>query len=251
MASLKGEWPAACSFSTYWYRENKMLRETYTKELRSLQDEILRMGSEAEENLLKVVDALIKRDLNASERLVKADKWFNQRRIEIGQQAFGIIATQQPIAGDLRLIAATLEIAGELERIHDYIKGIGNISLMINEAQVPTELVLHMPIMAEKTRFMLHRALDAFTERNSQLAYETIKSDDEVDKLYNQTYRAVMTYMAANSESFELAQKLEWAGHNLERAAERVTNICEWVVYLATGQYMQGKELLNSFAVHS
>lgn len=224
-----------------------MLRETYTKELRHLQDEILRMGSEVEENLLKAVEALSKRDLTLSEKLVQADKWFNQRRIDIGKDAFGIIATQQPIASDLRLIASALEIAGELERIHDYVKGIGNISLMIGEAEIPTELTIHMPQMAEKTRTMLHRSLDAFTERNSQLAYETIKSDDEVDKLYNKTYRAVMNYMAVNSESFELAQRLEWAAHNLERAADRVTNICEWVVYLATGQYNQGKDLLKNF----
>lgn len=224
-----------------------MLRETYTKELRHLQDEILRMGSEVEENLLKGVDALIKRDLNLSEKLVQADKWFNQRRIDIGNEAFGVIATQQPIAGDLRLIAATLEIAGELERIHDYIKGLGNISLMIGELEVPDELIVHMPQMAEKARYMLHRSLDAFAERNSAIAYEIIKSDDEVDKLYNRTYRAVMNYMAANSDSFELAQRLEWAAHNLERAADRVTNICEWVVYLASGQYYQGKELLKNF----
>jgi len=224
-----------------------MLRETYTKELRHLQDEILRMGSEVEENLLKVVEALIKRNLTESEKLVQADKWFNQRRIEIGSDAFSIIATQQPIASDLRLIAASLEIAGELERIHDYVKGIGNISLLIGESGVPAELTIHMPQMAEKTRYMLHRSLDAFTERNSQLAYDTIKRDDEVDNLYNQTYRAVMNYMAAKPESFELAQRLEWAAHNLERAADRVTNMCEWVFYLATGQYNQGKELLKNF----
>ena len=224
-----------------------MLRETYTKELRHLQDEILRMGSEVEENLLRAVEALIRRDLTQSEKLVQADKWFNQRRIDIGNVAFGIIATQQPIASDLRLIAASLEIAGELERIHDYVKGIGNISLMIKEVEVPTELTMHMPQMAEKTRYMLHRSLDAFTERDSRLAYETIKSDDEVDRLYNLTYRAVMNYMAANPESFELAQRLEWAAHNLERAADRATNMCEWVLYLTTGQYRQGKELLKNF----
>ena len=224
-----------------------MLRETYTKELRHLQDEILRMGSEVEENLLKAVEALIKRDLAQSEKLVQADKWFNQRRIDIGNDAFSVIATQQPIASDLRLIAAALEIAGELERIHDYVKGIGNISLLSGEYEVPAELTIHMPQMAEKARFMLHRSLDAFTERNSRLAYETIKSDDEVDKLYNRTYRAVMNYMAANPDSFELAQRLEWAAHNLERAADRVTNMCEWVVYLASGQYHQGKDLLKNF----
>ena len=224
-----------------------MLRETFAKELRHLQDEILRMGSEVEENLLKAVEALTRRDLNASERLVQADKWFNQRRIDIGHEAFGIIATQQPIAGDLRLIAATLEIAGELERIHDYVKGIGNISLMIGETAVPIELAQHLPQMSEKARTMLHRSLDAYTERNANLAYETILSDDAVDKLYNKTYRAVVGYMADNPESFELAQRLEWAGHNLERAADRVTNMCEWIIYLATGEYKQGKELLRSF----
>ena len=224
-----------------------MLRETYIKELRHLQDEILRMGSEVEENLLKVVDALIKRNLGQAEKLVQADKWFNQRRIDIMNEAFGIIATQQPMASDMRLIAASLEIAGELERIHDYVKGIGNISLMIGEAPLPEELTVHMPQMAENARTMLHRSLDAFAERNAQLAYETIKGDDEVDKLYNKTYRAVMAYMATNADAFELAQRLEWAAHNLERAADRVTNICEWVVYLATGQYQQGKDLLKSF----
>ena len=216
-----------------------MLRETYTKELRNLQNEILRMGSEVEENLLKAVEALVKRDFVLSEKLVQADKWFNQRRIDIGNEAFGVIATQQPIAGDLRLIAATLEIAGELERIHDYVKGIGNISLMIGETAVPSQLTIHLPYMAEKARLMLHSSLVAFTERNAQLASEIIKSDEDVDNLYNETYRAVMIYMADNNEAFELAQRLEWAAHNLERAADRVTNICEWVVYLATGKYEQ------------
>ena len=224
-----------------------MLRETFAKELRQLQDEILRMGSEVEENLLKAVEALTKRDLALSESLVQADKWFNQRRIDIGSDIFGIIATQQPMAGDMRLLAASLEIVGELERIHDYVKGIGSISLMIGEESVPNELTIHMPQMAEKARFMLHRSLDAFTERDAQVALEVIKSDDAVDKLYNETYRAVMAYMAKNSDSFELAQRLEWAAHNLERAADRMTNICEWVVYLATGQYHQGKELLRAF----
>ena len=224
-----------------------MLRETYDKELRQLQDKILRMGSEVEENLLKAVEGLVNRNLDLSGNLVQADKWFNQSLIDIGTDIFGIIATQQPMASDLRLLAASLGIAGELERIHDYIKGIGSISLMVGENEVPLELTIHMPQMAEKARYMLHRSLDAFTERNSQLAYETIKSDDEVDRLYNETYRAVMSYMAANPDSFELAQRLEWAAHNLERAADRVTNICEWVFYLATGQFNQGKELLKNF----
>ena len=224
-----------------------IIRENFERDLRGMQNEILRMGSEVEENLIKVVTALLKRDLTTSDKLVKSDKWFNQRRIDIMNAIFAIIATQQPMASDLRLLAAALEIAGELERIHDYVKGIGNISLMIGEAEVPTELVVHMPQMAEKGRYMLRRALDAFTQRNAEIAFATLKSDDEVDVLYNETYRAVMKFMAANSDSFELAQRLEWAAHNLERAADRVTNICEWVVYLASGDYKQGKELIRSY----
>lgn len=224
-----------------------IIRENFERDLRGMQDEILRMGSEVEENLIKVVTALLKRDLATSEKLVQSDKWFNKRRIDIMNSIFAIIATQQPMASDLRLLAAALEIAGELERIHDYVKGIGNISLMIGESAVPAELVVHMPQMAEKGRYMLRRALDAFTQRNSEIALTTLKSDDEVDLLYNETYRAVMEYMAANSGSFQLAQRLEWAAHNLERAADRVTNICEWVAYLASGEYKQGKELIRAF----
>lgn len=224
-----------------------IIREHYERDLRKMQDEILRMGSEVEDNLIKVIDALLQRDTATSDKLVQSDKWFNQRRIDIMNTIFGIIATQQPMASDLRLLAASLEIAGELERIHDYVKGIGNISLMIGESAVPAELVVHMPQMAEKGRYMLHRSLDAFYQRDSDIAFETIKRDDEVDKLYNDTYRAVMKYMAKNSDSFELAQRLEWAAHNLERAADRVTNICEWVIYLASGEYNQGKDLVRSY----
>lgn len=224
-----------------------IIRENYERDLRSMQDEILRMGSEVEENLIKVVDALLQRNIEASGKLVQSDKWFNQRRIDIMNTIFGIIATQQPMASDLRLLAASLEIAGELERIHDYVKGIGNISLMIGEAVVPAELVVHMPDMAEKGRSMLHRSLDAFSQRDSDVAFETIKRDDEVDTLYNETYRAVMAYMAASNDAFQLAQRLEWAAHNLERAADRVTNICEWVIYLASGEYNQGKDLIRSY----
>lgn len=225
-----------------------MLRETYSKELRQLQDEVLRMGSGVEENLLKSVDALIKRDMTLSESLIRADKWFNQQRVDIGNEAFGIIATQQPMAGDLRLLTTAIQVAGELERIHDYVKGISNISLMIGELSVPTELTIHMPQMAEKTRFMLHRALDACVDRSAKLSIMVIKSDDEVDRLYNETYRAVIAYITKHNDDFELAQRLEWATHNLERAADRVTNICEWVVYLSTGQYLQGKELIALFS---
>jgi len=216
-------------------------RETFDKELRHLQDEILRMGSEVEENLVKVVEALVNRDLELSKQMVKADEWFNQRRIDIGMEAFSVIATQQPIAGDMRLIAAVLEIVGELERIHDYVKGIGNISLSIGEEAIPPKLASHLPEMAEKAGQMLHQSLDAFIQRDASMARQVAIQDDAVDRLYNKVYKATVRYIYENQEAFEKAQKLEWAAHNLERSADRVTNICEWINYMATGKFQQGK----------
>lgn len=216
-----------------------MLRETFSRNLRKLQDEILRTGSEVEENLLKVVDAFIRRDLTASQQLIKADEWVNERRVEIGMNSLRLIATQQPIAGDMRLIAATLEIIGELERIHDYVKGIGKISLMIADEDFPDELVEHMPKMAEKTVSMLHRALDAYTTGDTSLAYAIPQEDDEVDRLYYKTHETVIAFVMKHPAKVQKAHRIEWVAHNLERSADRVTNICEWVIYMGTGKYVE------------
>ena len=125
-----------------------MLRETFTHDLRKLQDEVLRTSSEVEQNLTAVADAFIRRDHRKAQQLIKADEWVNERRIEIGMTSLQLIATQQPIAGDMRLLATTFEIIGELERIHDYVKGIAKISLMIGDEELPSHLLQYMPLMA-------------------------------------------------------------------------------------------------------
>lgn len=217
------------------------IRESFDRELQALQDDILEVGSLVQENLVKVTAALAQRNFEQSRKLVKEDKWVNKRRIAIGMEAFSLIARQQPMAGDMRLIAAVLEIIGELERIHDYVKGIGNINIMIGEAEVPANLLELLPEMAELAQAMLRDALEAFTARDSELALRVAKRDDAVDKLYNKTYKRVMRYMNDNPSeaSYEMAHRVEWAAHNLERSADRVTNICEWIVYLVTGQYKE------------
>ena len=214
-----------------------MLRESFAQELRQLQDEILRLGSEVEEHLVVAAEAFRKRDMLRSQRMIKADEWVNDRRMEIMSACLQLIATQQPMASDMRLIAATMEIVGELERIHDYIKGIGKISIMIGEEEFPDELASLMPEMAEKTRFMLHKALEAYSRKDAELAKDIPNDDDAVDQLYNQTHKAVLNYVIANPEKMEEMHRIEWAAHNLERSADRVTNICEWVVYIGTGKY--------------
>ncbi|MCA9921590.1 MAG: phosphate signaling complex protein PhoU [Anaerolineales bacterium] len=214
-----------------------MLRESFTQELRQLQDEILRLGSEVEEHLVVAADAFRKRDMLRSQRMIKADEWINERRLDIMSACLQLIATQQPIAGDMRLIAATMEIVGELERIHDYVKGIGRISLLIGDEPFPDTLASRMPEMAEKTRYMLHRALEAYSRKDATLAKAIPAEDTAVDTLYNQTHKAVIDYIIAHPEKMEKAHRIEWTAHNLERSADRVINICEWVVYVGTGKY--------------
>lgn len=216
-----------------------MLRETFAKELRHLQDEILRMGSEVEQNLVTSVDAFRRRDSYRSQQMIKADEWINEQRITLGMEALRLIATQNPIAGDMRLIAAIFEIVGELERIHDYVKGIGKISLLIGEETFPSNLVIHMPKMADQTQSMLHRALEAFSRNDTPLARQIPLEDDTVDVLYYKTHEAIIEYVVANPEKVELGHWIEWAAHNLERSADRVTNICEWVVYMGSGKFVE------------
>ncbi len=214
-----------------------MLRESFRQELHQLQDEILQLGSQVEENLVAVANAFRERNMAESQRMVQADKWVNQRRLEIMIACLQLIATQQPIAGDMRLIAATMEIVGELERIHDYVKGIGKISLLIGDAEFPDFLTSTMPEMAARSRVMLHRALDAYSRKDAALAKAVPTEDTAIDTLYNQAHRAVTDYIIAHPEKMEKAHRIEWAAHNLERSADRVINICEWVVYMGTGEY--------------
>ncbi|MBE2197885.1 MAG: phosphate signaling complex protein PhoU [Anaerolinea sp.] len=217
-----------------------MSRLVFDQELRKLQDEILSLGSEVEENLVKAVDALQQRDVLQARRLIQADTVVNERRVNIGTAALTLIATQQPMARDMRTIAAVLEIVGELERIHDYVKGIGKITLMLDKNGRPAaELLRHMPQMAQKTAQMLHKSLTAFAERDAALARETPRDDDEVDALYKQAYREIIDYVTQNPQEVERANLLEWVAHNLERAADRTTNICEWVVYMIEGRYLE------------
>jgi phosphate transport system protein len=212
-----------------------MPREMFDQELQRLQDEMLTMASMVENAIAESVDELKKRDLEAAGRLVARDREINKKRFEIENDCLIAIATQQPMAGDLRVLAAILDIVSELERIGDYAKGIGRISLMIGEEPLVKPLI-DVPRMADKARDMLHRALDAFVRRDVDLARSIPAEDDEVDGLYNQVYRELATYIMADSRTIDQANYLLWVAHNLERAADRVTNICERVIFTVTGE---------------
>jgi phosphate transport system protein len=135
-------------------------------------------------------------------------------------------------------LASVLEIATELERIGDYAKGIGKVTLLIGEEPLMKPLI-DLPRMAQKARDMLHQALDAFVRRDTELALAVAAGDSEIDALYNQVYRELLTFIMADPRTINQATHLLWVGHNLERAADRVTNICERVIFTVTGKLVE------------
>ena len=210
-------------------------RETFEREMRKLEDKVLALGSMVEDALITSVEFLKRRDFEGSKRLIEQDREINKKRFAIEDDALALIALHQPVARDVRMLGAILEITTELERIGDYAKGIGKINLLIGDAPLLKPLI-DVPLMAEKARSMLHRALDAFVRQDVELARAIPAEDDEVDALYNQVYRELVTYILADPSCIEQANYLLWTAHNLERAADRVTNVCERIVFTVTGE---------------
>jgi phosphate transport system protein len=214
------------------------MRTHYARELQKLQDQLLVLGSMVSQAIRESVYALKTRNLELAKRLIINDKIVNAKRYEIEEECMTLIATQQPAAGDLRLLATILELALELERMGDYAKGIGRIVTFIGYQP----LVKPMPElgqMAEIGLDMLRRALDAFIHQDVEAARAIPREDDEVDALYNQVNRALLALIVKQPEVTDHANYLMWAAHNLERAADRVTNICERVIYTATGEFVE------------
>jgi phosphate transport system protein len=215
-----------------------MPRESFENKLQNLQDELLALGSMVENALVESVEALKRRDREESNRLIAQDRLINEKRYAIEAEALALIATQQPMAQDLRTIAAVLDITSELERIGDYAKGIARINLMMGEEPLLKPLI-DVSRMAAKARDMLDRSLEAFIQQDRHLARAIPQEDDEVDDLYNQVYRELITLIMADPSRIDQANFLLWVAHNLERAADRVTNICERVIFTITGKLVE------------
>jgi phosphate transport system protein len=212
-----------------------MPRETFERELHHLQDEILVLGSMVEQAVLDSVGALRRRDLESSQRIYRDDRLINEKRFAIENSCLVLIATQQPMARDLRALAAILEINTELERIGDYAKGISRINILLGKDPLIIPIT-DLTTMAEKGLDMLHRALGAFVTRDAEVARAIPTEDDEIDKLYNHIYHELINQMIANPAIIDHANFLVWAAHNLERLGDRVTNICERTLFVVTGE---------------
>jgi phosphate transport system protein len=216
-----------------------MPRETLDRKIRHLYDEILLMDSMVENAALGAVEALKLRDIDAARNIYNNDKDINSKRFELENELIVTIATQQPImAHDLRLLASIYEVIGELERIGDYAKGIAKVAILLGN-EPPVKPLIDIPRMVEIAVSMLHRAVGAFINGDTDLARAIPTEDDQVDDLYNQIYRELVTIMFSDPSTIDRANYLLWVAHNLERMADRVTNICERTVYITTGQLME------------
>jgi len=213
-----------------------MARETLDRKIRHLLDEILVLDSMVESSTDDAVDALNRCDLTLARKVYEFDKRINARRFELENDVIVTIATQQPImAGDLRMAASIFEVVGELERMGDYAKGIAKICMLIGD-QPHIKPPVGITKMGELVIDMLHRAISAFVNLDVDTARAIPFEDAEVDALYYQVYQELIGVILENTAATEQANYLMWASHNLERMADRVTNICERTIYSVTGK---------------
>ena len=211
------------------------VRSGFDRELRRLQDEVLILGSMVENSIYRALDALNRRDQDAASRVVQEDDAIDRKRFEIEERCINLMATQQPIAGDLRVLVTMLHITVELERMGDYAEGIAKISLMMGD-EPPLKPLIDIPLMADKATDMLRRVLDALVQRDTAASFKICDDDDEVDSLYDQVYRDLLAYMIDDPRTIQRATYLLWVAHDLERIADRATNVAERVIFLVTGK---------------
>jgi len=211
------------------------IRTAFRRRLKEIQDSLLAMGSMVEVAISRSVEALKERDIAAAQQVIADDLKVNEKRFDIEEKCIQLIATQQPMASDLRTIVSVLCVTSELERIGDHAEGIAKIVVMIGD-EPPLKPLIDIPRMAEKTNDMLRRSLQAFVNRDADTARQIVGEDDEVDGLYDQVFRELLTFMAEDPKTITRATRLLWVAHNLERSADRVTNICERTVFIVTGK---------------
>jgi phosphate transport system protein len=210
-------------------------RTAFERQLDEIQEDMLVLASMVEAAIERGIEALRNRDVELARQVIADDIKINRKRYETEEKCLELIATQQPLASDLRTIVAVLHIVVELERMGDHAEGIAKIALMLAD-EPPLKPYIDIPRMAEVAIRMLMGSLEAFKNRDADRARAICDEDDEVDALYDQVYRELLTYMLSDPKIIERATHLTWVAHNLERIADRVTNICERVVYLVEGK---------------
>jgi phosphate transport system protein len=210
-------------------------RELFQRELLQLQDDVLILGSMTEKAILDAMEALRDGDQQWSRKLIEDDKRINAKRFAIEEQCIFVIGSQQPMASDLRTLVSTLFIVTDLERMADHAEGIARINLLLAGEPLPRRLG-YIPAMSDRAVAMLRDSLRAYLEKDIELARQVCVADDEVDRLYDSVHDEAIRAMVADPSTIDRNTYLMWCSHNLERIADRCTNICERVIYMVTGQ---------------
>ena len=212
-----------------------MARTDFDRDLKMLQDDLMFMGSMVDKSIVRSLEALKSRDLELAAQVIEEDDLIDAKRREIEDKCIDLIATQQPLAGDLRILITVLQVSVELERMGDYAEGISKIGLEIGGEPLLKPLI-DIPRMGELAGIMLRRSLDSLVNRDVASALVVIESDDEVDLIYEQVYRELLMFMIEDPGTVKRATYLLWVSHDLERIADRATNIAERAIFLVTGK---------------
>ena len=215
-----------------------MVRADFDRSLEELQAELVFLGELVEKAIIKSMEALENRDLAVAYEVVAEDDQIDEKRFELEEKCINLIATQQPLAIDLRTLLSVLHIAVELERMGDYAEGIAKISLSMGDSP-PLKPLIDIPRMAEKATTMLEDSIDSLLNRDMVKANAVCQADDEVDNLYDQVYRELLTFMIGDPDTIQRATYLLWVAHDLERIADRATNIAERVIFLVSGKLVE------------
>ncbi len=209
--------------------------KSFQERFHQVEEHVLAMGNMVMKAIERSIEAMKKRDLNLGHQIIADDSKINKQRFAIEDECIKVIAAEQPLETDLRMIVAVLNILTELERIGDYAAGIAKIVIMIGD-EAPLKPLIDIPRMGEITRDMIDKSLRSFVTRNVELAMQVVSLDSVVDSLYDQVFRELLTIMMVDPKTTNRATRLIWIAHNLERAADRATNICERVVFTVTGK---------------
>lgn len=211
-----------------------MLRSDYDRDLADLQTRLAEMGQRVESATRNALVALEHQNLGQAQQIIEADDEIDRLQDDLESTCVELLATQQPAAADLRAVMCAVHIAVELERMGDYAEGIAKICIRIGDQPLVKPLI-DIPRMADLALKMLEESLQAYVERDEWLARKVCSDDDAIDDLYNQVYRELLTYMLSDPRTIERATYLLWVAHNIERIADRATNIGERVIWLITG----------------
>lgn len=211
-----------------------MSRQILEQKINEILDGVIMLESMVEQAMLSAVKSLVDKDIEASRRIYKADDAINTKRYQLESETISVIARQQPVAVDVRVLTSVLEVITELERMGDYAKGIANINIKIGSEPFIKPLI-DIPKMADVTADMLRRGIKAFVEKDEKAARSIPAEDDRVDELYYAVYSELIAVMSKDPSTVDQANYLLWVAHNIERTADRVTNICERTLYIITG----------------